>query len=276
MEKNPYQPIEAKLLDVITETSNIKTFVLQPLEDIGCKTGKFMEESCPGVGEAPFTPSSSPFIKEKLEFTIMKAGSVTAALHDMKPGTILGLRGPFGKGYPLEDFEGKDVLIVGGGVGLAPLRSLLLTLLEERKKYKKILLNYGAKTPNDIVYKGCVCGWCEIKPTLDVRLTVDSDDNNERPKGCGVGLVTTTCDDLPLDPKKSIAIVCGPPIMMKFTTLKLLDCGYVPKHIYLSMEKNMSCGLGICGHCMLDKYFCCKDGPVFTYEQLKDIPDIWA
>lgn len=276
MKENPYQPIEAKLLEIVEETPNIKTFVLKPLEDIGFLAGQFMEVTCPGVGEAPFTPSSSPFIKEKLEFTIMKAGGVTSALHELKPGTILGLRGPFGKGYPLKDFEGKEILIVGGGVGLAPLRSLLLSLMEERKKYKKILLCYGAKTPQDIVYKDCVCGWCELKPTLDVRLTVDKDEKNERPKNCGVGLVTTTCDNLGLDMKNSVAIVCGPPIMMKFTTLKLLDCGYAPKDIYLSMEKNMSCGLGICGHCMIGKYFACKDGPVFTYEQLKDIPDIWA
>ena len=159
---------------------------------------------------------------------------------------------------------------------MAPLRSLLLTLLEEKEKYKKIMLCYGARSPQDIVYKGCVSGWCEVKSSLDVRLTVDTDEKNERPKGCGVGLVTTTCDSLGLDLKNSVAIVCGPPIMMKFTTLKLLDCGYAPQNIYLSMEKNMSCGLGICGHCMLDKYFVCKDGPVFTYEQLKDIPDIWT
>jgi len=275
MKENPYQPIEAKLLEVIEETPTIKTFVLKPVEEIGFKTGQFMELTCPGVGEAPFTPSSSPSVKETLEFTIMKVGGVTAALHELKPGAILGLRGPFGRGYPLEDFEGKEVLIVGGGVGLAPLRSLLLTLLEERKKYKKIMLCYGARSPKDIVYKGCISGWCEMKRELDVRLTVDADEKNERPKGCGVGLVTTTCDNLGLDLKNSVAVVCGPPVMMKFTTLKLLDCGYAPKDIYLSMEKNMSCGLGICGHCMLGRYFVCKDGPVFTYEQLKDIPNIW-
>jgi len=273
---NPYQPIQAKVLEVIQETPNIKTFILQPLEEIGFNTGQFMEFTYRGVGEAPFTPSSSPFVKDKLEFTIMKAGQVTSAIHELKPGEIVGLRGPFGKGYPLQDFEGKDILIVGGGVGLAPLRSLLLSLLAERKKYKKIVLGYGARSPQDIVYKGCVGDWCTLKPTLDVRLTVDKDEKNERPKGCGVGLVTTTCDNLDLDPKKTVAIVCGPPIMMKFTTFKLIELGYPDNHIYLSMEKNMSCGLGICGHCMLDKYFCCKDGPVFTYDKIKDFPEIWA
>ena len=272
---NPYQPIEAKVLEVIQETPNIKTFIPQPLEDIGFKTGQFMEFTYPGVGEAPFTPSSSPFVKEKLEFTIMKSGQVTAAIHELKPGAIVGLRGPFGKGYPLQDFEGRDILIVGGGVGLAPLRSLLLTLLTERKKYKEITLGYGARSPQDIVYKGCVGGWCQLKPTLNVRLTVDRDEKNERPENCGVGLVTTTCDNLKLDPKKTVAIVCGPPIMMKFTTFKLIELGYLPKNLYLSMEKNMSCGLGICGHCMLGKHFCCKDGPVFTYEEIKDLPEIW-
>ncbi len=275
MSYNPYKPVKTKITKVVDETSNIKTFTLIPEEKIEFKTGQFVQFTVPEVGEAPFTPSSSPYIKEEMDITIMEAGRVTEAIHSLKEGDIVGLRGPFGKGYPLQEFEGKEILIVGGGVGLAPLRSLLLALLEERKKYKKIMLCYGARTPQDILYKGCVCGWCELKPTLDVRLTVDKDVNGERPKGCGVGLVTTTCDNLGIDLKNSIAIICGPPIMMKFSTLKLLDCGYAPKDIYLSMEKNMSCGIGKCGHCALGKYFVCKDGPVFKYSEIKEIEGIW-
>lgn len=275
MSYNPYKPVKTKIAKVVDETSNIKTFTLIPEEKIEFKTGQFVQFTVPGVGEAPFTPSSSPYIKEEMDITIMEAGRVTKVIHSLKEGDIVGLRGPFGKGYPLQEFEGKEILIVGGGVGLAPLRSLLLTLLEERKKYKKIMLCYGARTPQDILYKGCVCGWCELKPMLDVRLTVDKDVNGERPKGCGVGLVTTTCDNLGIDMKNSIAIICGPPIMMKFSTLKLLDCGYAPKDIYLSMEKNMSCGIGKCGHCALGKYFVCKDGPVFKYSEIKEIEGIW-
>ena len=183
----------------------------------------------------------------------------------------MGIRGPYGRGYPLEKFEGRDILIVGGGVGLAPLRSLLFSLFTNINRYNKVILRYGARTRHDIVYKDLIPQWSKIKK-VDVMVTVDVGDSSWKGH---VGLVTTILKDLPLDFKKAMAIVCGPPIMMKFVNLKLLDLGFSPKDIYLSMEKNMSCGLGKCGHCRMGKYYTCKDGPVFTYEELKDIPEIW-
>ncbi|MBL7198261.1 MAG: oxidoreductase, partial [Candidatus Omnitrophica bacterium] len=147
--------------------------------------------------------------------------------------------------------------------------SLIFALFDTIKAYKKISLRYGAKIPKDIVYKDALGEW---KNKIEVILTVDKSDNTW--KG-NVGLVTTILEDLKFNLKNSVAIVCGPPIMMKFSTFKLLEKGFVPKDIYLSMEKNMSCGLGQCGHCRLGPYHVCKDGPVFTYEQLKDIPEIW-
>jgi NAD(P)H-flavin reductase len=269
--KNIYRPIEAIVENIITETSNIKTFVLRPKEDFSFCTGQFIELTLPGAGEAPFTPSSDPNKKETIDVTIMQAGRITASLHALKPGASLGIRGPYGKGYPLEKFYGKDVLIVGGGVGLAPLRSLLFSLFGSIDKYRKVVLRYGARTHADIVYKEAIPEWSK-KDKVDVVTTVDVGDPSWKGH---VGLVTTILNDIPLEVKKAVAIVCGPPIMMKFVTLKLLDMGFPHSEIYLSMEKNMSCGLGKCGHCRVGKFYACKDGPVFTFEQLQDIHDIW-
>jgi len=271
MKKNIYQPFEAVIEDIKQETANIKTFVLRPREKFSFHTGQFIELTVPGVGEAPFTPSSDPAITDKMDVTIMNAGRVTTLLHNMQPGQQVGIRGPYGKGYPLENFEGKDILIVGGGVGLAPLRSLLYTLFQDITKYNKIILRYGARTPRDIVYKDLIKEWSK-KERVDLLVTVDVGEESWKGR---VGLVTTILNDLPLDLKKAVAVVCGPPIMMKFVTLKLLDIGFGREDIYLSMEKNMSCGLGKCGHCRLGKFYVCKDGPVFTYAQIKDIHDIW-
>jgi NAD(P)H-flavin reductase len=269
--KNIYKPIEATLEDIIVESSNIKTFVLRPKEPFEFKAGQFIELTLPGIGEAPFTPSSDPNIKEKIDVTIMNVGRITSLLHSSPKNISLGIRGPYGKGYPLDRFKGKDVLIVGGGVGLAPLRSLLFTLFADIDNYNKVILRYGTRTPDDVIYKESVPVWAQ-KKKVDIVTTVDV--GNSSWKG-NVGLVTTILKDIPVDLNNAVSVVCGPPIMMKFVTLKLLDLGFKPQDIYLSMEKNMSCGLGKCGHCRVGKYYACKDGPVFTYEELKDIHDIW-
>ncbi len=269
--KNIFRPIEATIEDIITESPTIKTFVFRPKEEFSFHTGQFVELTFPGIGEAPFTPSSDPNITDRFDVTIMKVGRVTSLLHNIPVGSSVGIRGPYGKGYPLENFYGKDILIVGGGVGLAPLRSLLFSLFGEIDKYNKVLLRYGARTANDMVYKNAIPEWAK-KDKVDIVTTVDMGS----PEWHGnVGIVTTILKDLPMNMSRGIGVVCGPPIMMKFVTLKLLDLGFKPQDIYLSMEKNMSCGLGKCGHCRIGKYYSCKDGPVFTYEQLKDINDIW-
>jgi sulfite reductase subunit B len=269
--KNIYQPIKAVVREVITETSTIKTFALDLESDFSFRTGQFIEMTVPGIGEAPFTPSSDPGVKSKFDLTIMNVGKVTSMLHGMQKGQVLGIRGPYGKGYPLDRFKGKDVLIVGGGVGLAPLRSLLFKLFSDINDYNKVVLRYGARTSNDIVYKNSIPEWAK-KDKVDAMVTVDVGDPSWSGK---VGLVTTLLGEVPIDLKKAVAIVCGPPIMMKFVTMKLLDVGFKPEDIYLSMEKSMSCGLGKCGHCRIGKFYACKDGPVFTYDQLKGIHDIW-
>jgi len=271
---NPYRIIKSKVEKIITETSNIKTFTFRPGEKFSFVTGQFIELTIPGVGEAPFTPSSSPFKTETIDVTIMNAGSMTNKLHQISEGAEVGIRGPYGKGYPVEKFHNKEVLILGGGVGFAPLRSLLLTLLEQMNKFKKVLLCYGAKTPDDVVYKYLIPEWKKVHG-LEILQSIDKCPENVKWNG-EVGVVTCLLDKVKVDINNCVVIVCGPPIMMKFSTLKLVSMNFKPENIYLSMERNMSCGIGKCGHCCVGPHFCCKDGPVFTYDLIKDEPEIWA
>jgi len=269
---NPYSSIEAEVLNVVTETANIKTLTLKPKGSIGFRAGQFMEVSLPGIGEAPFTPSSNHNNKDTIDFTIMNAGRITKLIHEAKPGDIVGLRGPYGLGYPLDSFKSKEIFVVGGGVGLAPLRALLYALFNEVDSYKKITVKFGARTPKDIVYKTEIDFWRTKAKHLDIEISTDVGDDTW--KG-NVGLVTTILKKDGLDVENSVAIVCGPPIMMKFVTFKLLDLGFKDSQVYLSMEKNMSCGIGKCGHCRIGPYYACKDGPVFTYDKIKGLPNIW-
>ena len=266
-----YHAVKASLQDVIPETGNIKTFVLRPEEPVSFEAGQFVELTVPGVGEAPFTPSSPPAQKEQLAVTVMEAGRVTSALHELEPGVVLGLRGPYGNVYPLDRYEGQDILILGGGVGLAPLRSLLYALLAGRERFKRIVLCYGARTPQDMVYKDELRQWCNDE-RLEVHLTVDKADEHWDGKE---GVVTRTLDDVVMETGPAIGVACGPPIMMRFATVAFLDKGFRSENIYLSMERNMSCGLGKCGHCRIGNYYVCRDGPVFTYAQLEDIEHLW-
>jgi sulfite reductase subunit B len=270
--KNPYAYIEAEVTDIKTETANIKTFTLKPRGTIGFRAGQFMDVTVPGVGEAPFTPSSNHSVTDKLDFTIMSVGLVTKLLHQANVGDVVGLRGPYGTAYPLDKFKGKEIFIVGGGVGLAPLRALLYALFNDVNDYKKIIVKYGSRTPNDIIYKDEIADWKKHAKHVDVEISCDVGDPSW--KG-NVGLVTTILKDLKLDMASAVSIVCGPPIMMKFVTFKLLDLGFKDANIYLSMEKNMSCGIGKCGHCRIGPYYACKDGPVFTYDRIKELPGIW-
>lgn len=264
MSYNPYKSILSAIEKITDETPTIKTFTVIPEESFQFKTGQFVQLAVDGVGEAPFTPSSSPIVKGKMDITIMKAGRLTNAIHTLKEGDRVGIRGPLGKGYPVDEFMGKEILIVGGGVGMAPLRSLLMSLMDVRQEFKRILLLYGARTSQDIVYKDQFRAW--EGEGVEVHRSVDRGDETWKEK---VGVVTTLLDQVRLD--REIAVVCGPSVMMKFTTLRLLSMGYEPENIYLSMEKNMSCGIGKCGHCSLGPYYVCKDGPVFKYSQIKDV-----
>jgi sulfite reductase subunit B len=269
--KNPYRPIRSQVLEVKTETPSIRTLKLKPEEEFSFETGQFIELTVPGAGEAPFTPSSRPSIKETIEVSVMNVGKVTEKIHSLEAGSIVGLRGPFGTGYPMAEFKGKEILIVGGGCGFAPLRSLMYEFFRRSGEFKKLLFRGGCKTPKEFLFRSEIKEWSR-RDDLNVVLTVDEGDSNWKGR---VGVVTTILDGIDIDTSRGIAIVCGPPIMMKFTTMKLKDLGFREENTYLSMERNMSCGFGKCGHCRIGPYYACKDGPVFRYDKISNIPNIW-
>jgi NAD(P)H-flavin reductase len=246
---------------------------VRPEKPIEFKTGQFIELSIPGIGEGPFTPSSSHYISEEMDITIMKTGFVTEYVHQTNAGDQIGIRGPFGSRYPLEKFEGKDLLILGGGCGLAPLRSLFLTLLHDVDKYKSITFLAGAKSPKDCIYKDQATEWRKYDNVKFIRAVDGVPDGEQWEED--VGLVTKLLEKINIKPDGNPAVVCGPPVMMKFGTMDLLKMGYKPDNIYLSMEKKMYCGFGQCRHCVMGEYYACKDGPVFTYEQIKEEEAIW-
>jgi NAD(P)H-flavin reductase len=266
---NPYESRQATVKEVIVETPTIRTFVLDPKPALRFSAGQFIELTVPGVGEAPFTPSSSPYEEKVLETTIMKVGRVTSKLFDVRPGDSLAIRGPYGVPYSIDRYEGRHVLLVGGGVGMAPLRALFLALVHNPTAYKGIHLYYGARTPKDVVYDRLFNDWRNIN-NVEIRRSVDVGEPKWKEQ---VGVVTILLDNLPFKPKDGLAVVCGPPIMMKFATKRLLELGFADEDIYLSMEKNMSCGIGKCGHCRLGELFCCKDGPVITWDRIKHLED---
>lgn len=272
MSGNLYQPISGQITDIIDESPTIKSFVVVPESPFRFETGQFIELTLPGEGEAPFTPSSSPMQTDQMEITIMSVGRLTGLFHECSKGQTVGIRGPFGNGYPVETFAGKEVYIVAGGVGLAPIRCLFLTLVSRIKDFKKVVCRFGAKTPQDFIYKKDLFGPWQKIDGVEMKLTVDKDYGLWNGN---VGLVTTILNPNDVNVKNAVAVVCGPTIMMRYVTIKLLEFNFAPGNIYLSMEKNMSCGVGKCGHCMVGKYYVCKDGPVFTYEQIRKYPKVW-
>ncbi len=264
---NPYYPIPTKIKKIIPETPYITTFILDGMP-IQFEAGQFAELAVPGCGEAPFTPSSSPHAHD-LEFTIMKVGRLTSALFGMKVGEVVGVRGPFGKAYPLTSIKKNNIYIVGGGVGFAPLRSLFLALRHESKDYKTIFVRYGARTPEDIVYKRLIPEWRTME-RVDIRMTIEHGDASWKEER---GVVTVLLNEIPVNVATTPTIVCGPPLMMKFVTQRLVEAGFKHSNIYLSMEQNMSCGVGKCNHCRVGRFYVCKDGPVLTWEDVKDTED---
>ena len=271
--QNPFEVVPAEIYEVVQESPLIRTIRLRPERPIPFKTGQFVELSIPGIGEAPFTPSTSHFVSDVMDITIMKTGFMTEYVHQTKVGDRVGLRGPFGSCYPLKKFDGKDLLILGGGCGLAPLRSLFLTLVHEIDKYNSITFYAGTKSPKDCIYKEAVQEWKKY-PKVTFKRAVDVVPEGESWNE-DVGVVTILLKELNIDPANNPAVVCGPPVMMKFGTLDLLKYGYKEENLYLSMEKKMYCGHGQCRHCVMGEYYVCKDGPVFTYAQIKNEEAIW-
>ncbi len=274
MRWNPYLPIPAVIEHIIEETPTIKTFGLRPVEPVAFQAGQFVELTVPGIGEAPFTPSSSPSISDRMDITIMRVGRVTDALHGMAVGDTVGVRGPYGRAYPIREFRGREILIVGGGCGVGPLRALLFALFEDLEHYARVIVRIGARTPHDLVFRDAASNRWNKGPKVDVLVSVDQ---TEAGWTGPVGVVTTILDKAHLDchPEQGVAIMCGPPLLMKFVCRALSQRGYRPEDIYLSLERNMSCGLGKCGHCRLGPYHVCHEGPVFSFSQLQALDEAW-
>ena len=269
--ENQYVPSPAELVQVIDETPTIKTLVVAPSKPLEFRAGQFVQLSLPGVGEAPFTPSSSPSQPEQIAITILRTGEVTDRLHECEAGQALGLRGPFGKGYPIEKTAGKDILVVGGGVGLAPLRALILALLEDLSGINRLSIKYGARCMEELLYADQHEQWAR-DPKVDFTCTID---NPQEGWDGRTGVVTTLLKDADVDKSNALCFVCGPSVMLKFTTFALEEEGFAPEQIYLSMNRRMSCGMGLCGRCNIGPYYLCKDGPDVNYALIKDYPNVF-
>jgi sulfite reductase subunit B len=274
MIKNEYLPFPAIIENIRKETFDISTFRLQFIDNayrnaFTYKEGQFIELSIPGVGEAPFSITSSPLEEGFFELTIRKIGRVTKKLFELKTGEIVYIRGPYGNSFPLSEMRGKNLYFIAGGIGLAPLRSVINTALKKRDEYGEIKILYGAKTPDEICYKDEIKSWKKFNNT-EVLLTVDTPteewDSN-------VGVVTTLMDKAKLDPGNCTLYVCGPPIMLHFVILRLLENQFNERDIYVSLERYMQCGIGKCGHCNIGDKFVCIDGPVFSYNEIKNLPE---
>jgi len=269
--KNIYLPHLAEIVDIKQETPDIKTFKLRFKDKAVGKgftynPGQFVELSIFGEGESPFCISNSP-TRDTIECSVKKMGKVTEALHEMDIGDEVGIRGPYGNGFPLDELKDKNLLFVAGGIGLAPLRSLINYCLDNRKDYRTITIVNGARTSKDLVYKDEYKVWEKAKDT-HLHLTVDCQEDNWT---CMVGVVPKILEEIKPTCKDSVVIVCGPPIMIKFTTPVLIRLGFCADAILTTLEMKMKCGLGKCGRCNIANLYICKDGPVFSYAQLEGI-----
>ena len=220
-----------------------------------------------GVGELPISISGDPTKEDRLVYTVRSVGKATHALVSQQVGSSVGVRGPYGVGWPVEAARGQDLIIVAGGIGLAPLRPVIYKVLAERESYGRLVLLYGARNPRDLLYRKELVAWSRTRDT-QVLVTVDYGGLSWRGH---VGVVTTLFKFARIHPERSLAMICGPEIMMRFVTRELETQGLTRDRIYLSMERNMKCGVGLCGHCQYGPYFICKDGPVFTYRQMQPL-----
>jgi len=268
---NVYLPHIAVIEKIIDETPAVKTFHFnfkdeKLREEFTFESGQFAEYSVFGVGEAPFCISSSPTRKDHLEFAMQRVGKVTNALHRLGVGAEIGLRGPYGNSFPLDVLQGKNLVFVGGGIGLAPLRSLIWNVVDNRGRYGKIDIVYGARSPADLCFKYDLDAW-EKDGSIGMVTTID----REHPDWTGkVGLVPKVLEEVGPSPDNAVAIVCGPPIMIRFTFPSLAKLGFTPEQMITTLEKRMKCGIGKCGRCNIGNLYVCRDGPVFSYAQIKD------
>jgi NAD(P)H-flavin reductase len=279
---NPYLPIPVEIIKIIDEvdTHDIKSFRLKFINpDDEAKfqylPGQFAELSVYGRGESPIGIASSPTDKGYVEFTVQRAGAVqpglvTSALHEMDEGAKIGLRGPLGNSWPIEFLEKKNIVVVGGGFAFTTLRSLIHYMLhpDNRKRFGEITVIYGARTPGLLLYKDELAAW-EKRDDIKTIITVDKGDETWNGRE---GFVPAVCKEIAPSPDNAVAVICGPPIMIKFTLPVFFDLGFLKENILTSLEMRMKCGIGKCGRCNVGSQYVCKDGPVFSLAQLDQLP----
>jgi len=273
---NPYRPESAIIRNIKRQTYNIKTYTLsfenqQKRREFSFKPGQFIMVSLLGIGEAAFSPCSDPAERENLEITVRAVGNVTKTLDRLKVGDVVGVRGPYGTCWPLEEAKNKNILIMAGGLGINPIRPVITYVAANRDDYGDVEILYGAKTPNDLPFTYEFDDWRGMRNTR-LLLTVDV-----VPKESiwehNVGVVTTLFEKMHASPDNTVALTCGPEIMMRFVVKGLKYRGFTSGQIFVSLERRMKCGIGICGHCQLGTKFVCKEGPVFRYADVEGLPD---
>lgn len=275
MHENIYKPYLMQIENIVEETSDVMTFRLkfknqEEANLFSFKAGQFAEYSVMGEGESTFCIASSPTRKDYIECTFRKAGRVTTALSKLEVGDTIGVRGPYGNTFPVEQWEGKNLLYIAGGIALPPMRCVIWNTIDLREKYKDITILYGARSVHDLVYKDELKEWND-RP--DIRLVTTVDPGGQTQDWTGeVGFVPTILEKMAPQSENTIAILCGPPIMIKYTMPILKKYGFKDNDIFTTLENRMKCGFGKCGRCNVGPVFVCKDGPVFTYEQMMALP----
>jgi NAD(P)H-flavin reductase len=267
---DPMLPQPYSVRQVVKETPDTFTLTLESPNAAGgnrFQPGQFSMLWVFGVGELPISISGDPAERDRLVYTVRSVGKATHALVSSEVGEAVGVRGPFGTGWPVEKAEGRDVLVIAGGIGLAPLRPVIYEVLHNREKYGRLVVLYGARSPRDLLYRKELAAWGRQRET-QVLVTVDYGGLSWRGH---VGVVTTLFKYARLQPAHTLAMACGPEIMMRFVARDLETHGLARENIYLSMERNMKCAVGFCGHCQYGPHFICKDGPIFPYDRMRPL-----
>ncbi|MCX7799867.1 MAG: FAD/NAD(P)-binding protein [Fimbriimonadales bacterium] len=268
--RDPMIPVPYVVERFLRETNDTFSLELEPFDptyELAFRPGQFNMLYVFGVGEVPISISGDATDTKRLVHTTREVGVVTRAMRNLKAGHTIGARGPFGTSWPMEEAKGHDVVLVAGGIGLAPLRPALYWILRNRDEYGKVVLLYGTRSPEDILYSKELAKW-RSQFDLEVHITVDRATTEWRGN---VGVVTKLVGRAPFDPTDTVAMVCGPEIMMRFAVEELTKRGVAEANIYVSMERNMKCGVGLCGHCQLRGEFVCKDGPVYRYDLIEPL-----
>jgi len=264
-----YAPHPARILRIekLTDLETLFEVELAGKRELNHQPGQFVQVSVFGYGEAPISVSSSPARRGSFELCVRNMGGLTAALHRFGPGDTIGIRGPFGNGFPMHCMQKMDCLMVAGGIGMAPLRSVIQTILADRDQYGRLIVLYGSRTPGDILFTDEIASW-QADSRNEILVTVD----REAPGWDGhIGVVTTLFPLVKVNPKAVATALCGPPVMYRFVLAELNAMQVPERQIFLSLERRMKCGMGKCGHCQIDDRCVCTDGPVFTAEEVRSI-----